>query len=79
MLLLKIVGAVVALGFGVYLGMASGKGPSVTDVDERMGKNLPRQRATRHFTFLNLMQKKKERGSHRRRRESARRPFDLSR
>ena len=47
------------------------------EVEERMGKNLPRERATRHFTFLGLMQKKQQRGSHRRRQRS-RGPFDLS-
>lgn len=78
MLVLKIVGAIAALVFGVYLGMASGEGPSVEEVDERMGKNLPRKKATRHFTFLGFLQKKAEHGSSRRRRATARRPFDLS-
>ena len=78
MLVLKIAGAIAALIFGVYLGLASGTGPTVDDVEERMGKNLPRQKATRHFTFMGFLQKKAERGSSRRRRASARRPFDLS-
>ena len=77
MLLLKILGGVLALGLGVLLGLSHGTGPSVEEVEERMGKNLPRARATRHFTFLGLLQRKQERGSHRRR-ERSRGPFDLS-
>lgn len=77
MLLLKILGGVLALALGIFLGLSFGNGPTVDEVEERMGKNLPRERATRHFTFLGLMQKKQDRGSHRRRQRS-RGPFDLS-
>jgi hypothetical protein len=77
MLLLKILGGILALLIGVLLGLAPGKGPSVDEVNERMGKNLPRARVKRHFTIIGLMQKKQERGSHRRRRRT-RGPFDLS-
>ncbi len=78
MLLLKILGGVLALGLGILLGLARGTGPTVREVEERMGKNLPRARATRHFTIFGLLQKKQERAS-RRRRQRARAPFDLSR
>jgi len=61
-MLLKILGGVLALALGIFLGLSFGKGPTVEEVDERMGKNLPRERATRHFTFLGLMQKKQQRG-----------------
>ena len=77
MLLLQILGGVLALGLGIFLGLSFGSGPTVEEVEERMGKNLPRGKATRHFTFLGLMQKKQERGS-RRRRQRTRGPFDLS-
>lgn len=77
MLLLKILGGVLALGLGIFLGLSSGSGPTLEEVEERMGKNLPRARATRHFTFFGLLQKKQERGSHRRR-QRTRGPFDLS-
>ena len=78
MLLLKILGGILALAIGIFLGLSRGSGPSVEEVEERMGKNLPRARATRHFMYIGLMQKKQERGSHRRRRRSSG-PFDLSR
>ena len=77
MLLLKILGGVLALALGIVLGLSSDRGPTVEEVEERMGKNLPRARATRHFTILGLLQKKQERGSHRRR-QRTRGPFDLS-
>ena len=78
MLLLKILGGVLALGLGIFLGLSWGTGPTVEEVEERMGKNLPRAQATRHFTILGLLQKKQERASHRRR-QRTRGPFDLSR
>lgn len=77
MLLLKILGGLLALILGIFLGLSWGSGPSVEEVEERMGKNLPRAQAKRHFTIIGLMQKKQERGSHRRRRRT-RGPFDLS-
>ncbi len=76
-MLLKILGGILALAIGIFLGRPYGRGPTVEEVEERMGKNLPRARATRHFTIFGLMQKKRERGSHRRRRRT-RGPFDLS-
>jgi hypothetical protein len=77
MLLLKILGGILALAIGFYLGLSFGSGPTVEEVEERMGKNLPRAQAKRHFSIIGLMQKKQERASHRRRRRS-RGPFDLS-
>ncbi len=76
-LVLKIIGAIAALVLGIWLGLGSGSGPTARDVEERLGKDLPRYRATRHFTFLNLLQRKSERGSHRRRKGARRDPFKL--
>ncbi|MEX2527756.1 MAG: hypothetical protein WEA09_08990 [Gemmatimonadota bacterium] len=79
-LLLQIVGAVAALGFGLWLGMPKSYRPHWDGIEEAMGKEKPRAKATRHFTFLGFLQKRQEKGSERRLRRDrrSRKPFDLS-
>lgn len=76
-LTLKIIGALAALGFGLYLGMARDYRQSIDEIDELLGKETKRKSARKHFTFLNLLQKKAEKGSDRRRRGARRKPFKL--
>ncbi len=63
-LFLKILGGVLALAFGVYLG-AGNFNQSQDEVAARLGKGQPRK-AKRHFMWLNYL-KANPRGSERRR------------
>lgn len=71
------IGAVAALGFGIYLGSARKYDQPLDDIDERLGTVNKRQSARKHFTWLGMLQKKSERGSKRRRRGGTRRPFKM--
>lgn len=71
MTILGILGGIAALLFGIYWGMPVRYDQSIDDIDERLGEEGRHRKAKRHMTFLNLLQRKTERGSHRRR--SARR------
>ncbi|MEX1257550.1 MAG: hypothetical protein WEG36_08035 [Gemmatimonadota bacterium] len=68
---------VAALAYGIWLGMPRRYEQPLEEIEERLSEEGEHQTVKRHFTFLNLLQKNVERGSHRRRRGSARRPFDL--
>jgi len=68
---------VAALAFGLWLGRPRRFDQPLDEIDERLSERGEHQKVKRHFTFLNLLQKKVERGSHRRRRGTPRRPFDL--
>ena len=52
-LLLKILGGVVALGLGIYLG-GGNYNQSPKEIEMRLGKGQPRK-AKRHFMWLNYM------------------------
>ena len=52
-LTLKILGGIVALGLGIYLG-GGGYNQSLEEVEMRLGKGHPRK-AKRHFMWLNYM------------------------
>ncbi|MEX0980138.1 MAG: hypothetical protein WDZ89_03530 [Gemmatimonadota bacterium] len=74
---IKILGAVAALCFGLYLGMARDYTQPMEEIDELLGTENKRKSARKHFTFLNLLQKKAERGSKRRRHRAPRKPFKM--
>lgn len=67
---------VVALGFGVWLGMPRRYDQSLEDIDRRLDEEGEHQKVRRHRTVLNLLQPKMEKGSHTRRRDS-RKPFRM--
>lgn len=66
LLTLKILGGVAALAFGLYLGKPRPFEQPLEEIDERLGQKTPRKSARKHFTFLNMLQRRVERGSHRR-------------
>jgi hypothetical protein len=68
---------VAALAFGLWLGRPRRYDQSVEEIEERLSEGGVHQTVKRHFTFLNLLQKKAERGSVRRRRSSSRTPFRM--
>jgi hypothetical protein len=75
MLLLKILGGLVAVAIGLYLGLAGQYRPDPDEVDASLiGKRFSK-RAKRHFTPLGWL-RRDEKASNRRRRTSSRR-FDL--
>ena len=79
-LVLQILGGVVALAVGIYLGMPGRFDQSLDEIEERLGEqSTDHKRARRHFTFINaLARDTRERGSERRRREAGqRKPFQL--
>lgn len=76
MTILGILGMVAALGFGIYWGLPMRYNQSLDDIDERLGKDGEHQKAKRHMTFLNLLQRKIQKGSDRRMSSRrGRRPF----
>jgi hypothetical protein len=77
MLFLKIIGAVLALGIGVYLGMAGQYRADPRELDEALGPGGRTHRVKRRFTLFGWMRMPEERSSHQRRRRSSGRHFDL--
>ena len=57
--MLKILGAIAALMFGIWLGRAGTYTRTIEDVDEALGKGNPRNYTKRHFTPLDLLRKAK--------------------
>ena len=75
MVFLKILGGLVAVAIGLYLGLAGRYRPDPDEVDASLtGKRLSKK-AKRHFTPLGWL-RRDEKASSRRRRGSSRR-FDL--
>lgn len=77
MLLLKILGGVVALGLGVYLGLAGQYRPDFEELDEALGSGGRTRKVKRVFTPLAWLRGMQERPSHARRRGGPSRHFDL--
>lgn len=76
MSVIGILGLVAALGFGIYWGLPTRYDQSVEEIDERLGKEGEHAKTRRHTTFLNLLQRKTQKGSDRRlTRSRGRRPF----
>ena len=67
---------VVALGFGVWLGMPRRYDQSLEEIDRRLDEEGDHQKVRRHRTVFNLLQPKMEKGSDTRRRHS-RKPFRM--
>ena len=77
MLLLKILGAIAALGFGVYLGMAGQYRPDPEELDQALGPGGVTRKVKRRFTLIGWLRMSEERSSHKRRRRGSTRRFDL--
>ncbi len=75
MLFLKILGGLLALALGIYLGLAGEYRQSPEELEEALGRNRPRRRVKRYFTPLDLLRPRKSRRAARSR---ERRPFQLS-
>jgi hypothetical protein len=76
MTILAIVGMVFALALGIYWGLPLRYQPSLEEIDKRLEEDGEHAKVKRHMTFLNLLQRKTEKGSDRRRNASrTRRPF----
>ena len=77
MLVLKILGAIVALGIGLYLGMAGQYRSDPEELDKALRSGGRSRKVKRRFTLFGWMRMPEERSSHRRRRRSSGRHFDL--
>ncbi len=74
-LLLKILGGLFALGFGIYLGLPGEFRQTPEEIEESLGVRRASRKAKRYFTPLDWI-RPKERGSDRRRGQG-RQPFKL--
>ncbi len=74
---LQALGLVAALAVGIWIGRPRPFNQSPQEIEDLLSKSGSRKKATRHVTFLNLLQRKMEKGSDRRRKPSGRRPFEL--
>ena len=77
MFFLKVLGGVLALGLGVYLGLAGRYRPDFEEIDEALGPGGRTRKAKRVFTPLAWLRGMQERPSHARRRGDSDRRFDL--
>ena len=79
-LFLKILGGVLALGYGIYLGMAGQYRPNHEELDKALGTRGRTRKVKTHFTPLGWLRKTEERASRGRIRDRGgrRRPFSLS-
>ncbi len=80
MLFLKILGAVLALGVGLYLGGAGQYRADPDEIDKALLGTGSSKKAKRHFTPLGWLRQTQERSSRIRRRSrgASTRRFDLS-
>lgn len=77
MLFLKILGGILALALGIYLGLSGQYRPDPEELDRVLGPGGRTRRAKRRFTLFGWMRMPEERPSHQRRRRSSGRHFDL--
>jgi hypothetical protein len=77
MLFLKILGGLMALGIGVYLGMAGQYRPDPDELEQALGPGGRSRKVRRRFTLFGWLRMPEERSSHKRRRGGGRRHFDL--
>ena len=77
MLFLKILGGIVALFLGIYLGLAGHYRPDPEELDRSLGPGGRSRKVRRRFTLFGWMRMPEERPSHQRRRRSSGRRFDL--
>lgn len=75
MLFLKILGGILALGFGIYLGRPGEFKQTPEEIEESLGVRRASRKVSRYFTPLDWI-RAKERGSDRRRGET-RQPFKM--
>ena len=68
MLLLKILGAVLALAIGLYMGSAGKYRPDEEEIEKALGKEGYSRRVKTHFTPLGWLRNTQERSSRMRRR-----------
>ena len=72
-LFLKILGGVIALGYGIYLGMGGQYRSDPDELDEALGPGGRTRKVKRHFTPLGWLRKTDERGARVRRMQRGRR------
>jgi hypothetical protein len=75
MTLLSILGGLLALAFGLWLGSAGEYRPDEKEIEEAFDGGRPRRQARRHYTFLNAFINRKTPASARRRHRGPRSPF----
>lgn len=68
MLFLKILGGLLALGIGLYLGSTGRYRPDPEEIDKALSGGGVSKRAKRHFTLLGWLRQTQERSSRIRRR-----------
>ena len=76
MLFLKILGAILALGLGLYLGAPGRYMQKPEEIDKALEGGGKTWRTKKHYTWLGWL-RKDERASQARLRGSPRKPFDL--
>jgi len=79
LLFLKILGGVLALGVGLYMGGAGQYRPDHDEIEQALSEGGMSRRTKRHFTPLAWLRQSHERSSHirRRTRGASTRRFDL--
>lgn len=77
MLVLKILGALAALGLGLYLGRPGQYREDPEEMEKALSGHGRTKRVKRHFTPLGWLRTTDERSSHIRRRGAPTRRFDL--
>ena len=68
MLFLKILGGLLALGIGLYMGSSGRYRPDPEEIDKALGEGGYSKRVKVHFTPLGWLRQTQERSSHVRRR-----------
>jgi hypothetical protein len=74
-LTIYIIGGIVALGVGVYLGMPARYDQTLDEIDERLDQEGEHGKVKRKTTVITILQRTVQPGSERRRTASRRKPF----
>jgi hypothetical protein len=69
MLVVKILGAILALGIGIYLGLGGRYRPDLDEIDRALSPGGKSRKVKTHFTPLGWLRRTEERRSRARRRE----------